>query len=126
MPPLQRLYLAHLYHDGLQNVTQLHLPPAPVDEGPHHDVYQNYEIEAEDRDALVEHLTQQGVESMISWGGRGVHQFPALGLTHHQLPRTETMFEKVLMLPMNPELRDSEVEYVTGAVRDFYASGRGT
>jgi len=120
----RRRELAHLYHDRLQNVTQLHLPPAPIDEGPHHDVYQNYEIEAEDRDGLVKHLTEHGVESMISWGGRGVHQFPALGLTHYQLPRTETMFEKVLMLPMNPELEDSDVEYVTGAVRDFYASGR--
>ena len=120
----RRRELAHLYEVGLQNVTQLHLPPAPVDEGPHHDVYQNYEIEAEDRDGLVEHLTEQGVESMISWGGKGVHQFPALGLTHYQLPRTETMFEKVLMLPMHPELRDSDVEYVTGAVREFYASER--
>ena len=117
----RRRELAHLYHDGLQNVTELHLPPAPVDEGPHHDVYQNYEIEAKDRDGLVNHLTEQGVETMITWGGRGVHQFPSLGLTHHELPRTDEMFKKVLMLPMNPELHDADVLYVTQAIRGYYS-----
>ncbi len=116
----RRRDIADIYSSGLASLPQLRLPPPPVHEGPFHDVFQNYEIEAENREGLVTHLTGAGVETMISWGGRGVHQFTALGLTLHRLPRTERMFERVLMLPMHPELDDSDVEYVVQSVREFY------
>lgn len=117
----RRREIAHMYHNGLCDIPELHLPPPPVEEGPYFDVFQNYEIEADRRDALMRHLTQQGVETMLTWGGRGVHQFPALGLTHFRLPRTEDMFERVLMIPMNPDLSDEDVDYVIRSVRSFYA-----
>ncbi|MBF8267524.1 MAG: DegT/DnrJ/EryC1/StrS aminotransferase [Dehalococcoidia bacterium] len=116
----RRREIAGMYYEGLHDVPSLLLPLPPLDEGPYFDVFQNYEIEAERRDALVAHLTEQGVETMISWGGRGVHQFPALGLTHHRLPRTERMFERVLMIPMHPDLSDEQVEYVVETLRGFY------
>ena len=54
-------------------------------------------------------------------GGRGVHQFQELGLTHYRLERTERMFERVLMIPMHPELSDNDVNYVSRVIREFYA-----
>jgi dTDP-4-amino-4,6-dideoxygalactose transaminase len=124
MPPWiqRRREIAHIYQEGLQGIPQLLLPPPPLEEGPLFDVFQNYEIEAKDRDALIAHMTEQGVETMLPWGGKGVHQFEALGLTHHQLPRTERMFEEVLMVPMHPELSDSDVDYVVETIRSFYRS----
>jgi dTDP-4-amino-4,6-dideoxygalactose transaminase len=70
----------------------------------------------------VTHLREQGVETMISWGGKGVHQFEGLNLSHVSLPRTEQLFREVLMLPMFPELTDDEVRYVCKSVKSFYAS----
>ncbi|MBI4282094.1 MAG: DegT/DnrJ/EryC1/StrS family aminotransferase [Chloroflexi bacterium] len=116
----RRREIARAYQDGLGHLTQVLLPPPPLDEGPYFDVYQNYEIEAERVDELRAHLTAQGVETMIPWGGKGVHQFQALGLTHYRLPRTESMFKGALMLPMHPDLSDEHVEYVIEAVRGFY------
>jgi dTDP-4-amino-4,6-dideoxygalactose transaminase len=116
----RRQEIARIYHHGFSGVPQLHLPSPPLEEGPHIDVFQNYEIEAKDRDALRGHLAERGVETMTPWGGKGVHQFQALGLTHHSLPRTERMFERVLMLPMHPDLSDEQVEYVIETVRGFY------
>ncbi len=121
---VRRREIAHLYHENLYDLRQLHLPPPPVDEGPYFDVYQNYEIEAERRDALRNYLTEQGVETMLTWDGKGVHQFQALGLTHYKLPRTERMFERVFMLPMHPDLNDQDVEYVAKVIREFYGQGR--
>ena len=92
----------------------------PLQNGPFFDVFQNYEIEAEDRGRLVAHMKECGVETMISWGGKGVHQFKALGLNHYHLPRTESMFRKVLMLPMYPELTNEQLEYVTDSIQNFY------
>ncbi len=116
----RRREIARIYHELLSDLPQLHLPPPPTDKGPYFDVFQNYEIEAEDRDNLVVRLRECGVETLISWGGKGVHQFKKLGLTHFHLPRTERMFGSVLMLPMNPELTEEQVEYVAVVVRKFY------
>lgn len=116
----ERRAIASIYHEELSNIPHLYLPPPPVKDGPSFDVFQNYEIEAKDRDQLVVHLRELGVETMISWGGKGVHQFNELGLTHFRLPRTERMFGRVLMLPMNAELLEEEAKYVADAVRKFY------
>ena len=116
----RRREIAAIYQEEFGSVEELHLPPAP-ETGKHYDVYQNYEIEAIDRDALVAHLKEQGVETMLPWGGKGVHQFEALNLGHLSLPRTEKMFQGALMLPMFPELTNEEVRYVGTAVKEFYA-----
>jgi|SRR5437867_1930549 len=117
----RRRELARYYHEQLSGLRQLRLPPSPATEGCSFDVFQNYEIEAQDRDRLVDHLKGKGVEILIPWGGKGVHQFKALGLSHFHLPRTARLFQDVLMLPLHTELSDEQVEYVCQAVRDFYA-----
>jgi dTDP-4-amino-4,6-dideoxygalactose transaminase len=115
----RRRQLARQYHQWLADVPSLKLPPPP-DDGRHYDVFQNYEIEADDRDELVAHLQQQGIETMKPWGGKGIHQFAALGLTHFYLPRTEAMFRRALMLPMHPELTENQIAYVAQSIKSFY------
>jgi len=119
----RRREIANIYHQGLSDIPQLKLPFPPIDNGPYFDVFQNYEVEAEKRDKLRSHLIDKGIETMLTWGGKGVHQFKSLGLTHFKLPRTEKLFEKVLMLPMHPDLINEQVEYVVNAIRNFYKRG---
>ncbi len=118
----RRREIAQLYYDNLSRLKQVHLPPNPSKESDHFDMYQNYEIEAENRLGLVEHLRSNGIEIMIPWGGKGVHQFKTLGLTHYKLPRTERMFERVLMLPLTTELTNDQVTYVCEKVHTFYGN----
>lgn len=116
----RRREIAAIYHRELGGITQLTLPPAPLADGPHFDVFQNYEIEAMNRDGLVSHLREQGVEILIPWGGRAVHQFKRLGLSGNGLTRTEELFRKILMLPMHAELSDEDALYVCRVVQEFY------
>jgi dTDP-4-amino-4,6-dideoxygalactose transaminase len=116
----RRREIASIYHDTLCDLTQLHLPPRPNEAGSHVDVFQNYEIEAEDRDGLRDHLIKKGIETLIPWGGKGVHQFNALGLSHFSLLRTEQMFERALMLPMNPDLHDDQIFFTAETVTNYY------
>ena len=122
----RRRQLAAAYHTGMRDIPEVLLPPPPVDEGPHWDVFQNYEIEAEQRDRLFEYLKAAGVETMITWGGKAVHQFKNLDFGDVRLPRTELMISKVLMLPMYVELTEDQVEYVCGQVRLFYRGRKRT
>ncbi len=117
-----RRRLACRYHEGLRDVAQVVLPPPPDNgERPRHfDTFQNYEIEAEDRDALKAFLARRGVGTMIQWGGKGIHQYPALGI-EQALPRTEAILGRSLMLPMNGSVTDQEADYVVEQIRAFYA-----
>lgn len=116
----RRREIARQYHEALSDIDEVAPPPPPLEEGSYFDVYQNYEIEAERRDALRDFLTNNGVETLLPWGGKGVHQFANLGLAQFDLPRTEKLFKRVIMLPMYPELKDDEVEYVAETIRRFY------
>ena len=115
----RRRAVAALYQERLGNLDQLVLPPAPDSDPDHFDVFQNYEIEAHERDELKKYLAKNGVGTLIQWGGKAVHQFRKLGFTQ-SLPFTERLFERMLMLPMNMSLTNDDVVYVCHAIRRFY------
>ena len=115
----RRRSLARLYTERLRDIPEVVLPPAP-DSGPDHfDVYQNYEIEAERRDELKQHLRDNGIGTLIQWGGQAIHQLQRLGFTQH-LPFTDRLFTRLLMLPMNLSLSDDDVQYVCDNISAFY------
>lgn len=116
----RRRVLAAQYDEGLNDIPELLLPPAPGADQEHFDVYQNYEIEAERRDELKSHLEQNGVRTIVQFGGKAVHQHEGLGLTHYRLPRTELLYRRALMLPMNTSLTIEDVAYVIECIRKFY------
>jgi dTDP-4-amino-4,6-dideoxygalactose transaminase len=116
----RRREIARLYDEQLRELPQLLLPPAPASDSRHFDIFQNYELEAEDRDRLQAYLKEKGVGTLIQWGGKAVHQFRGLGFSQ-SLPRTEQLFEKFLMLPMNTSLTDADVSYVCDCMHRFYA-----
>lgn len=117
----RRRAIAARYAARLGTCERLGLPPAPVEGEAHFDIFQNYEIEADRRDELKAWLKDQGIGTLIQWGGRAVHQFPKLGFTQ-RLPKTERFFTRCLMLPLNMAITDDEVDYVADSILAFYRS----
>lgn len=115
----RRRSIARLYESLLSGLDEVVLPPGPDSERDNFDVYQNYEIEASRRDDLRRYLTENGVGTIIQWGGTPVHQFKALGFSV-SLPATERLFERCLLLPMNMTVTDEEVTYISATIREFY------
>jgi dTDP-4-amino-4,6-dideoxygalactose transaminase len=115
----RRRAIARLYRQRLETLEQVRLPPGPDDDPDHFDIYQNYEIEAGNRDRLKAYLAEQGVGTLIQWGGKAIHQFTALGFDV-QLPFTERLFERVLMLPLNMSLTDDDVDCISDHIIEFY------
>ena len=115
----RRRDLAGLYDEQLRGLDKLELPPGPNESEDHFDIFQNYEIEADDRDGLQAFLRENGIGTIIQWGGWAVHQFRDLGFTE-DLPYTERMISRALMLPMNLSVTESDVMYVCSKVKEFY------
>ena len=116
----RRRQVAQIYQDRLEHLNELTLPAAPNDEGDNFDTYQNYELRAQKRDELKSYLSENGIGTIIQWGGKAIHQEPNLGLTHFNLPYTDKFFEECLMLPMNTSLTDDEALYITKKINSFY------
>jgi len=117
---VKRRKIAQMYQENLGHIKELHLPPAPNEDSDYFDVYQNYEIEAEKRDALKKYLSDNGIGTLIQWNGQPVHSIKSLGFSGEGLPYTEQMFKKCLMIPMNTSLTNKEVKYVCDVIIKFY------
>ena len=115
----RRRAIAAMYDMRLGGIAPLKLPPGPEADPDHFDIYQNYEIEAEQRDALRSYLDGHGVKTIIQWGGKTIHQFPKLNL-NSDLPLTEALTQHFCMLPMNTSLSDDDISYICDQIEAFY------
>lgn len=118
----RRRAIAARYDERLRDIPQLLLPPGPDADPQRFDIFQNYEIEVEDRDALRQWLTERGVGTILQWGGTMIHQFVDLGLRSNA-PYAEAMSARYMMLPMHHLLSDEDVEYVCDSIVAFYQRG---
>lgn len=116
---MRRREIASIYNNQLSNVKEILLPPPPSN-GDYFDVFQNYEIEADNRDELKKFLSTQGIGTLIQWNGQPVHSLTKLGFKGTGLPYTENMYRKCLMLPLNTSLTDKEILYVSQKIKQFY------
>jgi dTDP-4-amino-4,6-dideoxygalactose transaminase len=115
----RRRTVAQMYQDQLGELDKLQLPPPPSNTSDHFDVYQNYELTANNRDELKKYLSEKNIGTLIQWGGKGIHQFEQLGFTQ-KLPNTNKFFERCIMLPMNIFISDEDVEYICNSIKSFY------
>ncbi|MEI9811416.1 MAG: DegT/DnrJ/EryC1/StrS family aminotransferase [Acidobacteriota bacterium] len=118
-PVARRRAIASIYQARLGALEHVTLPPAPDSDPRHFDVFQNYEIEAQGRDLLRGYLRARGIGTLLPWGGKAVHQWPALGFSQ-RLPSTDALFERLLLLPLNLSLTDDQIHEVCDAIIDFY------
>jgi len=82
------------------------------------DVYQNYAIRCEDRDGLEKHLTDNGIETIVSWRTPN-HKQKGLGMNFN-LPETERLSNEVISLPLFPDMTEEEFKYVIGCTRSYF------
>lgn len=115
----KRRQIAATYDRALSKYEELLLPPPPTTVGDYFDVYQNYELEYPNRDSLREHLSNDGIGTIIQWGGRAVHQFENLEFDI-KLPVTERIMERSLLLPLHTALTDGNVETICSSIDIFF------
>ncbi|MSR88633.1 MAG: DegT/DnrJ/EryC1/StrS family aminotransferase [Candidatus Margulisbacteria bacterium] len=115
----RRREIADLYHQKLSSLSELLLPISTQDEKDRRDIFQNYEIEADRRNELQAYLKENGIGTIVQWAGTLVHQFRDLKIEGN-LPYSENMISRSLLLPIYPTLTNEDVEYVCDKIRTFY------
>jgi dTDP-4-amino-4,6-dideoxygalactose transaminase len=115
----RRREVAQIYQDRLGVLSELQLPAPPSNTSDDFDVYQNYELTADNRNDLKDFLAKKNIGTLIQWSGKAVHQFTQLGF-NQVLPNTEKFFERCIMLPMNVFISNSDVDYICSSIIEFY------
>ena len=116
----QRREIARIYISGLSDIQELALPAGPSETSEYFDSFQNFEVVAERRDGLREHMKQNGIGTILPWAGKAVHQFGLPGIKIMDVSLTEEIFQGVMLLPMNQYLDKSEARRIIDVVREYY------
>jgi dTDP-4-amino-4,6-dideoxygalactose transaminase len=116
----RRRTLAARYQLALGEIEEIRLPMPPAEEdSPYYDVFSSYVVRTEQRQALMEHMREAGIE-VFAHLSPPMHHQQGLGLGHWPLPVTERISKEVLSLPLYPELSDEDQQLVIQEVRAFF------
>jgi len=113
-----RRRIARWYGDGLEG-TPVTLPRTESWAEP---VFHLYVIQTSERDRLAAYLKEKEIQTGIHYPIPN-HQQPAVknGLgPQPELKKTEEAVQRILSLPIYPELEKEKVDFVCGAIREFF------
>jgi len=110
---------AEYYNQHLYNIPQIKLPYV---DSKALTIYNQFTIIAENREALMKHLTEKEIGCAVYYP-LPLHLqecFAELGGKKGDCPVSEEMADKVLSIPIYPELSKDQQDYVIDAIMSFY------
>jgi len=113
-----RRRIAGWYNDGLKGIPVV----TPQAKDWAEAVYHLYVIQTDQREKLADFLKEKGVQSGIHYPIPN-HQQPAVRNALGQQPKlevTETTVQKILSLPIYPELEKEKVDFVCACIKEFF------
>ena len=114
-------YMNALYRDDFEEYLGYHFDDSVHEKGRR--TFSSFAVRALRRDALRDHLADMGIETMVHWPVP-LHKQSGLRLDGLEqrwpLPETERLSSEVLSLPIYPEMKDTQQEYVIDCVKRFY------
>lgn len=115
----KRRFLANTYNNELKKIKEIKLPPLNFKNSDNFDVFQNYEINAVQSDALCKYLNLKRIGTLRQWGGKSLSDFKKLKMSNVD-SQSNKIFKNLIMLPMNNSVTLQEVKYVTKKIKEFY------
>lgn len=112
-----RRTIAKLYREGITNPA-IHLPQCRNEE---QHVWHLFVIRCKNRNALQQHLTHHGIQSLIHYPIPPHQQQAYKTWKTQSQPLTEKIHEEVLSLPIGPTLSPSEAQTVIDVCNSFNA-----
>ncbi|QFT34367.1 dTDP-3-amino-3,6-dideoxy-alpha-D-galactopyranose transaminase [Labrenzia sp. THAF82] len=111
--------IAAQYRESLKDVVSV-----PEELNHEYSVYHNFVVLADRRDELMQYLDNKGIDTKIHYPIL-LHRQPAakhLKLPEGSFPVAEDQVQRMVSLPIYPELEDSEIKRVIAEIRNFYSA----
>jgi dTDP-4-amino-4,6-dideoxygalactose transaminase len=117
----RRQQIAAIYSEGIQNdkvVLPIRNSKLNIKNYPSH-VWHLFVIRTQQREALQQHLTEQGVQTLIHYPIPPHHQKAYQAWSNQSYPLTETIHQEVMSLPISPVMSEEDVQTVIEVVNSF-------
>jgi len=117
----KRREIANYYHSHLGKQKNLIIPKfKDSNKNIYYDTYNSYVIRVKkNRDALKKFLEKSGIEVFIHME-RGVHLERLLNVGKWNLPITEKIEKQIISLPIYPELKKTDQDYIIDRINLFF------
>jgi dTDP-4-amino-4,6-dideoxygalactose transaminase len=114
----ERKHLSHLYNNALSQVGDILLPESTAGE-----VHHIYLIRSQKRDALMQYLTTQQIDSLIHYPipPHMQHAYKHLNFQKGDLPIAELIAQTCLSLPLYPGLSEDELYFIADRIKFFFS-----
>ncbi|MFZ3122422.1 MAG: DegT/DnrJ/EryC1/StrS family aminotransferase [Thermodesulfovibrionales bacterium] len=115
----RRREIAESYKKGLSGYP-VNFQLVPGDN--YHHVYHQIVISCDKRDDLIDYLTKRGIQTLIHYP-IPVHlqeAYADMGYREGDFPVAEHLCKRILSLPIYPQLKKEEVDFVIGKIREFF------
>lgn len=112
----RRKEIAEMYLKGLKHLETNDFSLPEREQG---EIWQEFHICVDKRKQFAEFLKKNGIETLTR-DTTPNHKMKGLGLSQFNLPMTEAFAGLVTRLPLYPEMKNDEVNYVIKKVRQFY------
>lgn len=116
----ERIAVSRWYSEFLSDVSEIQLPE--VRPNSKHS-FHLYVVRTESRDALANHLKENGVETAIHYPVAlpNMNAYSYLGYTKKDFPIASQYESRILSLPIYPEMTREMVEYVSNSIKSFFS-----
>lgn len=126
----RRQQIAAMYCEGINNphivlpldaaAFATHHSPLTINDYKAH-VWHLFVVRCEQREALQQHLAQQGIQTLIHYPIPPHQQQAYVEYADMVLPLTEQIHQQVLSIPLDPTMSDAAIAHVIKAVNEFKA-----
>lgn len=117
-----RIENASIYRELLNNTPEVTLPKLNEGNSNHH-VYHLFVIECEERENLISHLKNCNIQTSIHYPTPlpFMEAYNYKKQTQEDFPVSFEKHSRILSLPMFPELKKEQIEYVCTEIKNFYS-----
>ncbi|MGB0670206.1 MAG: DegT/DnrJ/EryC1/StrS family aminotransferase [Rhodospirillales bacterium] len=115
----KRIENAERYDAGFADIAEIRIPPRAPDM---RRVYHLYIVFAEDRDGLLKHCLEAGIEAKVHYPIPLYQQegLKFLGYEAGAFPVTDRHTQQIITFPADQHLSTAEIDYVVETVREYY------
>lgn len=96
---------------------QLDWLETPVEKSYAHSAFHNYVVKMEQRDKFVQYMANKGISTGVHYYPN--HLYPVYKPYYRKLPVAESIWQKIVTLPLFPDLTPSQIDYIIETVLDF-------
>jgi perosamine synthetase len=122
----RRSQAASWYNEALSDIDEIRLPGYNSDSAPSWFVY-SISVQGEHRDQLIHFLNQKGIQSK-AYFSPCIHLQPyyrkRYGFIEGMFPVAERISSEMVAIPFFTQITKAEVQQVTEAIKDYFASTR--